>query len=123
MRDFLILSVILGALPIGIIRPYYGILVYAWVSYMYPQMYAWTFARRFPAARLAALSALTGALLVRESDTTVLKERENIVMALLLGMFTLSTYFAVYEDSAWDRWQDVSKVIVISLLTSTLLTD
>src|SRR5215510_2281340 len=107
MRDYLIVTVILLSLPIGIIAPYYGILVYAWVSYMYPQMLAWTFAQTFPVAKLAALSALLGTALHRSMDLAPLRQRENILTMLLWGMFTVSTLYAVYQDLAWQRWQDV----------------
>src|SRR5262245_35764593 len=123
MRDYLIIAVVLMSLPIGIIVPYYGILVYAWVSYMYPQTLAWSFAQTFPVAKLAAMSAVIGTILHRSLDFEPLRERENVLMMLLWGMFTISTVFAVYPNAAWSRWQDVTKLIVMSLLTSTLLTE
>ena len=123
MRDYLVISIILVSLPIGIIRPYYGILVYAWVTYMYPQMLAWSFAQTFPVAKLAALSACAGIVINLAADLAPLPKRENIVMVLLWCMFTFSSVFAVYQREAWKQWQDVSKLILMSLLTSTMLTD
>jgi len=123
VRDYLIVAVILASLPVGVINPYYGILVYAWVSYMYPQMLGWSFAQTFPVAKLAALSTCAGTFLNRAADLTPLREREIIAMVLLWCTFTLSSVFAVYQTEAWRQWQDVSKLIVMSLLTATLLTD
>src|SRR5574342_81234 len=108
MRDYLVISIILLSLPIGIIKPYFGILVYAWVTYMYPQELTWSFAQTFPVAKLAALSAFAGTFINRSADLTPFVKRENILMILLWCMFTVSTAFAVYPDDAWVQWQDVS---------------
>lgn len=114
---------VLASLPIGLIRPYYGILVYAWISYMYPHLLGWSFIRTWPVAKIAGIGALLGTILHREGDTRPLLERENILMILLFGMFTLSSCFAFHPDLAWRSWQDMAKMILIALVTSTMLTD
>src|SRR5690349_4080725 len=106
MRDYAILAVVFASLPVGIISPYYGILVYAWVSYMNPHMLAWTVAYTFPVAKVAALSAVGGTLLHFAADPAPLAKRENITMILLWCMFTISTFFALYQADAWKTWQD-----------------
>jgi putative inorganic carbon (hco3(-)) transporter len=123
MRDYLVVGLVLGTLPIGLFRPFYGLLAYAWISYMYPQEMAWTFAQNFPVAKLSALSVLVGAILNREIRTDTLFKRETVIMVLLWSMFTVSSFFAFYPALAWAKWQDVSKFIAMALLTSMLLTD
>src|SRR5215475_12177292 len=95
MRDYLIVSVVLASLPIGLVRPYYGLLVYAWISYMNPHMLAWSFAQSFPVAKLAALSTMGGLIITLLVFQSYGRHRENIVMALLWCMFSVSTLFAV----------------------------
>jgi len=123
MRDYLLIFIMVVNLPIGIISPFYGVLVYAWVSYAYPQFWVWSFAQSFPVAKLAAFSVVGGALINRSGDLTPLRDRANITMVLLWCMFTLSTTFAVYPKLAWPYWQDVSKLIVMALMSSILITD
>jgi putative inorganic carbon (HCO3(-)) transporter len=123
MRDYLIVAFVVGSLPVGLFRPYYGLLVYAWISYMNPHLWAWSFAQTFPVAKLSALSALGGSALAGAASPAPLRYRENVMMLLLWGMFTMSTIFAIYPAQAWAKWQDVSKLILMGLLTSMLLRD
>jgi len=123
MRDILVVGLIAASLPVGLIRPYYAMLTYAWISYMYPHMLAWGFARTFPGARLTALSAIAGVVITRSGDTAVLRQRENVAMMLLWCVFTVTTLVALNPVEAWPQWQDASKLIVMGLVASVLLTD
>src|SRR5437762_11163520 len=122
MRDFALVAFIVASLPVGMFVPFYALLVYAWISYMYPQMYAWSFAQYFPSAKLMAGAAVLGILIRRDVDLAPVRRPETIAMILLLVCFTISTVFAVYPVDAWERWQDVSKLIVMALVASVLLT-
>jgi len=122
MRDYLVVFIIAASLPVAFLRPYYGILVYAWISYMYPHLLAWSFAQQFPGAKLTAIAVLAGTFFTREGDNRPLFTRESVAMMLVWGTFTISTIFAFHPVESWDKWQDVSKVILMALLTSTLLT-
>jgi probable O-glycosylation ligase (exosortase A-associated) len=123
MRDYFIIAVVLSALPIGLFRPFYGLLVYAWISYMYPHMLAWSFAQSFPVAKLSALAVVAGMFFAPPGNFGALRQKENILMLLLWVVFTISTIFALNPGDAWKSWQDVSKLIVMSLLASLLLRD
>src|SRR3989441_10670609 len=116
MRDYVIIAVVLASLPIGLFRPFYGLLAYAWISYMYPHQLAWSFAQTFPVAKLSALSVMGGLLFSPTGNIAAIRQRENIAMLLLWCTFTLSSVFAIYPDRAWAHWQDASKLIVMSLL-------
>src|SRR5262245_19458558 len=98
MRDYLVIALVLASLPIGLFRPFYGLLVYAWISFMAPQELAWTFAQTFPVAKLSALSVMAGTLLNGAVNFRPLRERENLAMVFLLLIFTMSTVFSVYPE-------------------------
>jgi putative inorganic carbon (hco3(-)) transporter len=121
MRDYVILTLVLASLPIGLFRPFYGLLVYAWISYMYPHELAWSFAKTLPFAKLSAFAVMGGLLFSPRMNLAALRQRENLVMLFLWGTFTFSTLFAFYPDRAWSVWQEVSKLIVMSILASMLL--
>src|SRR5438034_5861019 len=44
-------------------------------------------------------------------------------MVVLFLLFTLSSVFAIYPELAWPEWLNMGKIILISLVTSTMLTD
>src|SRR5438309_1521559 len=123
MRDYLVIAAVLASLPIGLFRPFYGLLAYAWISYMYPHELAWSFAQTFPVAKLSALSVIGGLLFAPTGNFAAIRQKENIAMLLLWATFTLSSVYAIYQDRAWAHWQDSSKLIVMSLLASMMLKD
>src|SRR5215831_14064163 len=121
MRDYFIVLIVLTSVPIGLLRPFYGFMVYAWISYMYPHMLAWSFAQSFPSAKLMAATTIVGTVLRRAADVAALRQRESVMLILLWLWFTLTTLFAVYPDKALLRWQYVSKVILMGLVAAALL--
>jgi len=123
VRDYLIIAIVLASLPIGLFQPFYGLLAYAWISYMYPHELAWSFAQTFPVAKLSALSVMGGLLFAPAGNIAAVRQRENISMLLLWCTFTISSAFAFYPAQAWYKWQDASKLIVMSVLASMLLRD
>src|SRR6267142_1469024 len=100
MRDYLIAAVVLACMPLGILRPYYGVLVYAWISYMYPHLLGWSFIRTWPVGKIAGISALVGGVVQHDGTFLPLKERENLLMVVLFFVFCLSTCFAFYPADA-----------------------
>jgi len=123
VRDYVVIGLVLSSLPIGLFRPFYGLLVYAWISYMYPHMLAWSMAQTFPMAKLSSLSVMGGLLFSPSANVAALRQRENVAMLLLWCTFTISSVFAIYPDQAWVKWQDTSKVILMSVLATILLRD
>src|SRR5205807_5087396 len=95
MRDYLIMAIVLASLPIGLFRPFYGLLVYAWISYMYPHELAWSFAKSFPVAKLSAFSVMGGLLFSPTGNIAALRQKENVAMLLFWVTFTISSVFAI----------------------------
>src|SRR4051794_31080164 len=110
MRDYVIIAIVLASLPIGLIRPFYGLLVYAWISYMYPQELAWSFAQSFPVAKLSAFSVMGGLLFSPSGNFAAIRKKENVAMLLLWVTYTISSFGAIYPERAWYHWQDTSKL-------------
>ena len=123
MRDYILIGFVLASLPIGLIRPYYGLLVYAWISYMYPHLLTWSFAQSFPVGKFSAISAIVGTVIRQAGDTAPLRQRESVLLLLFFFSFTFSGFFAFYPDDAWAKWQDVTKIVAMAFVASTLLTD
>src|SRR5438067_566361 len=122
MRDYLLVGFLLISFPIGIVRPFYGLLVYTWVSFMYPHMLTWSFAQTFPAAKLTAISFIAGGLISRFGDTAPMRKREMVAMVAVWLTFTVSSVFAFYPQLAWNQWQDESKIIIVAMLGATFIT-
>jgi probable O-glycosylation ligase (exosortase A-associated) len=122
MRDIALTIGILGLLPVCLLRPWVGMLVWAWLAYMSPHRFTWGFAHDFAFAQLVGLATLVGFVFTRERRAFVWS-RETITLLLLWLWFTVTTVFAWYPDAAWEQWEKTSKILLMTLLTVPLFQD
>jgi putative inorganic carbon (HCO3(-)) transporter len=126
LRDLALFALIFGMVPVCLVRPFVGILVYSWIGYMNVHRLTWGMAYDFPFAQLIALVTLLGCvvMVIRESKWPRLPmERETILLLLLWSMFTLTTFTALLPQEAWPEWQKLSKILLITFLTIILVDD
>ncbi|KAF0221831.1 MAG: hypothetical protein FD174_162 [Geobacteraceae bacterium] len=120
MRDLILLAVFFTLLPLAFKRPWIGVLIFAWVSYMNPHRFTWGIAYAFPFAKVAALVALV--CLFFTSDKMKIPWTRETKLLLLLGLyFTMTSYFALNHDAAWGEWQSVAKVLLMTFITMMLI--
>lgn len=124
MRDILVLLIIFGSIPFCIARPYVGVLLWAWISYMNPHKLTWGVAYDFPVAMIIGSATLVGTLFlfVRKSVKLPM-ERETVILILLWIIFTMSTIGAIYPEISWFYWERTSKILLFTFLTLMLVTN
>src|SRR5215467_7884174 len=88
MRDYIVLAIILGSVPICLIRPYFGVLLWYWVTYFNPHKFTWGIAYDFPVAMVVAIPTLAGAVFARKSLRS-LSARESIMLLMLWVWFAI----------------------------------
>src|SRR6185295_14605816 len=120
MRDLFVTAVVFGSLPFILWRPWIGILMWCWISYMNPHKLAWGFAYTMPFAMIIALTTLVG-LLVSKEDKKLPLTREIVVMLLMGGWMLVTTNFAFYPDYAWMQYEKVVKILLMTLVTLMLV--
>jgi probable O-glycosylation ligase (exosortase A-associated) len=121
MRDYLVMGIIFGSLPFCFFKPFFGILVWSWISYMNPHRLAWSLFR-FQAAQYVAIPTLLGLFFTKDRQKLPL-ERETVLMLLLWIFFTFTTFYALYPSDAWRQWDKVSKIFLITFVTLVLCTN
>ena len=99
MRAAVILLIIFGSLPYCLSRPWVGVLVFSWISYMNPHRYAWGFVRSFPVALIVAIATIIGLVATRDKSSLP-KDHALILMGLLWALFVFTTYFAINQSAA-----------------------
>ena len=109
-------------LPFCVVRPWIGLLAWAWVGYMNPHRLTWGFAYDLPAAMMVAVATLIGYPFARERKAFLLT-RETVLVLVLWGWFTLTTFFAMYPEAAWAKWGETSKTLLMACLSITLFQD
>src|SRR5688500_15451364 len=122
MRDVVLTLLILGILPVAVVRPWIGILAWVWFGLMNPHMLTWGFARGLPFAQLIAIATLVGVLFNRERKSLPRTPQVFLLAALWL-VFVASTTLAIVPDRAWEQLEKVSKVLLFVFLSMIYFQD
>jgi putative inorganic carbon (HCO3(-)) transporter len=118
MRDLLVVLIVCGSLPFILMRPWYGVLVLAWLGYMNPHRLAWGFAYNFPFTEVVALVTLVGIVFSSERKRLPWSGTLFIWFVLIVWM-NVTTLFAldpVSADIEWDRTMKIQLIAMVTLL-------
>ncbi|MBF0148248.1 MAG: putative O-glycosylation ligase, exosortase A system-associated [Magnetococcales bacterium] len=121
MRDLLLTLIIFGSLPLILIRPHYGVYMWAWLTYMTPHRLAWGFAYDFRFNYFVAIVTIIAIIRSKE-----IKIRLPMVLPLLLWMLfsfwtSLTTILALEPFSARQEWDRFVKIQVLIFITYLII--
>ena len=122
MRDLIVTGMVFGLLPFVFKRPWIGILLWSWLSYMNPHRLTYGFAYTFPFAMVVGLVTI-GAFLFSKEKKEMVWSRETFVLLVFVGWMLFTTFFAFYPDKAWVQWNEVWKIQLMTFLTVLMITD
>jgi putative inorganic carbon (hco3(-)) transporter len=113
---------ILGMLPICFARPWIGVLMWCWLSYMNPHRLSWSFAYSMPFAMIVAATTLAG-FLASNDRKPMPRTRETYLLMVIWMHFVLTTALSMNQAYAWDYLLKVSKILLFTFLPLLLLQD
>ncbi|MFN2338581.1 MAG: putative O-glycosylation ligase, exosortase A system-associated [Gammaproteobacteria bacterium] len=122
MRDIAVTLVIFSLIPLILARPYIGVLVWSWLGYMNPHRLTWGFAYTMPFAMIVALATLT-ALLMSKEPKRIPWTRETILLLVLIAWMFMTTVFSLYPWAAWEQWDKVWRIMLMTYITMMLIND
>ena len=122
MRDLFVTGVVFALLPLILARPYVGVLAWSWLGYMNPHRLTWGFAFTLPFAQMVALATLAGMLFSKERKQ-IPWTRETILLLIFIGWMFLSTLYSNYPWLAWDQWNKVWRIMLMTYVTMMLIND
>src|SRR5688572_1870993 len=122
IRDIFVFVVIVGSLPFCFLRPWIGVLVWSWIGYMNPHRLTWGFAHDMPFALMVAIATVAGLIITKEKYPLP-SVREIYLLVLFSLLIVLSTLFAFYPDDAWEQFDKVWKILLMTFVTIILFQD
>ena len=120
MRDIALVVIVLGLIPIILGYPWIGALAYAWVSIFVPHRWAFGFANDMPIAMIVAVTTLAS-MLLHPKQVRLPINRITVLLMLLPIWMTVTLFFALEPDVAYERWVEVMKVYFFALVTASLV--
>jgi probable O-glycosylation ligase (exosortase A-associated) len=124
MRDFIVLAIILGSVPICLVNPYFGVLMWYWVTYFNPHRFTWGMAYDFPVAAVIAVPTLIGAIFAKKSFRSLIT-REGILLLLLWIWYTFTYLYAqgipLFAGNMIDAAYEMNHISKILLFTFVMI--
>lgn len=128
MRDFIVLSIVVGVAPICLFQPYFGLLMWTWIAYFNPHRFTWGIAYNFPVAMVIAVPTLLGTLFARKLNRHFFV-RETALLLVLWVWFVITwinaahvSAFADHVVEAKEELIFISKIFLMTILSVLLVT-
>ncbi len=113
MRSLLVALLVLGSLPLIVIKPHVGVLVWSWIGYMNPHRLTWGFAYDFPFAMVVGLVTIAAWLFSREPKTVPCHPLV-LLLAVFAAWVSFTTLLAAYPDPAMTKWNRTIRVLLFN---------
>jgi len=122
MRDVVIALIVFGSLPIILLRPWIGILVWTWLGLMNPHMLTWGFARSFPFVVIVAVTTLVAFVFSSDSKRFPWQPLTFFWIAFVAWTF-VTLNFAFNPEDAWAEWHRFWRIQVQVAATILIMRD
>jgi putative inorganic carbon (HCO3(-)) transporter len=123
MRDLAFIAVLVPLLGLAAARPFVGVLLWSWISFMSPHRELWGAAFNLPWAAIVFLVTLFGCAVAREPRRLQVNAPMFLLALFAVGITLTSLTALQSPDVVWSQWERTIKIIVGVLLTAALLTD
>jgi len=124
MRDLLLFVIIVVSIPISFFNPFFGILVWTWITFFNPHRFTWGFMYHFPLAAAIAVPTLLGCLFTSDINRRILK-RETLLLAGLWAWFSITFLYSLqiplFEGHVADAKMELVRVSKVLLITFTMI--
>lgn len=121
MRDLIVTLIVIGAIPVTLIRPYVGVLMLAWLGYMNPHRLSWGFATDMPFVMILVVATVIGLLFSKEK-IRIPFTIEVVLLVMFILFMGLTTLMALEPMLAGLQYEKVMKIQIITFLTMMLIT-
>lgn len=121
IRDYVLMAILIVSLPLSVMRPFFGLLVFSWLAYMRPNDMTWG-VNQFRPSLMVALATVVGVLMHKKERMVVLEKR-TVLLGIFLATIAVSTLLAPDPQFSLQngKLEDLAKVLFISFLTTGLV--
>ena len=121
MIDAALFAFVLGALALGLKRPFLWVLAYIYIDIVAPQKIGWALTQAMPISLIAFCAAFAGWALTDRKAGTRLHYRQAL-MAALLAICAMTLQWSAFPEPAATKWDWVWKALVFAIFLPFTLT-
>src|SRR6266850_1486609 len=128
MRAAILLFILGISVPASFISPYWGVLMWYWVSYFNPHRFMWGFAYDLPVALLVAVPTLLGVCFARISLRSLLVPESLLLIGLWVWYSVTYIYakivplFFFFKQKTAYEMAHISKILLMTLVMIVVIT-
>ncbi|MCE9523806.1 MAG: putative O-glycosylation ligase, exosortase A system-associated [Alphaproteobacteria bacterium] len=119
MRSIAVFLGVFSALPVALVFPFAGVLLWAWIAFMNPHREAFGLAYDFPFNFYIAVTTLAAWVFSQEPKKLPPSVLPGLFIAFAV-MFSITTYFALDYAHSYERWDKHIRTIVLVLAVMAL---
>jgi probable O-glycosylation ligase (exosortase A-associated) len=123
VRGILLLTFIVGSLPVCLFRPFYGILLWTILAFLDPQSFTWDIGA-FPWATAVGGATIVGFFIFNRGWVRRLGSTQVALLAILWIWFTITSFnsdqtplLVHHSFATWFRFGFVSKILLMTVVT------
>lgn len=120
MRDFVIITLVLVGCLSALRQPWYGVLVWVWLSLMNPHRYSYGPAYDAPLAAMAVATTMIG-LAVTKDKLSPFKQPPMVMLSIFVLWLTASWALGLDPEDDYDQWKKVVKVYFMVFVSLALI--
>ncbi len=124
MRNLAFMLAMTGMLPMAAARPFAGVLLWSWISFMNPHRLLWgAAASEMPWAYMIFGATVIGCFIAREPKRLVITPIMALIIAFLICITYASFFALAAPEVVFEKYSFVAKTFFFLLITALLLTD
>jgi len=122
MRDLIITLIVIFGCLYTLKKPYIGILLWSWLSYMNPHRLAYGFAYSMPFAYITAITLIISMVFSKQTKMFPINAI-TVIWLIFITYMGITTIFAFYPDGALFEFTRVIKIQLVVFFTMMLIAD
>jgi probable O-glycosylation ligase (exosortase A-associated) len=123
MRDIALTLIVIVGCGYTLKKPYIGVLLWSWLSYMNPHRLTYGFAYEMPFAQVTAIALFMGMFLTSKDVKKPPLNKITVVWIIFIIWMGFTTLLAYFPTEAGTYYLRVVKIQLVVFLTMMLITD
>jgi len=124
MRDFILLALVCGSLPVCFFEPFFGVLMWIWIAFFNPHRFTFGFMYNFPVAATVAVPTLAGVFVTRKINRPILVRESLWLLVLWIWFYAAylnATHEPLFAGHIADSQLELIRVSKILLMTFVIM--